>query len=87
MYQAEQDIAIEEFSPFNNRKLLMVLLSFEEKHRKGPRHNAYRAIIEHLWKEVLEEPINPLTTKEKVKRIVKDILPVRLKYKFKELKG
>ena len=30
MYQAEQDIAIEEFCPFNNRKLLMILLSVDK---------------------------------------------------------
>ena len=59
MGQMEWDIAQEEFTPFNCRKLLTTLLAVDSAFRKPPKHELYRGIINELWPEVLHEPINP----------------------------
>jgi hypothetical protein len=64
LYAAEQDIAIDQFSPFNNRLLLNLLLSVDEKYRLYPNFILYRKMIERLWPEVLSEPIG----KKKLKK-------------------
>lgn len=85
MHQAEQDIAIEEFSPFNNRKLLMLLLSVDKKYRTDPSYLIYEEIVNHLWKEALSEPINPLTFKGIIKEKVTSFLPESIKTKIKKI--
>ena len=56
--QAQCDIALEAFSPFNCRMLLTTLLSVPERHRRPPTFDLFRVIIGHLWRDVLNEPIN-----------------------------
>lgn len=56
---AEQDIAIEETWPYNNRKLLATMLSVNSKYRRPPVYKFHRMVIRHLWKETLSMPINP----------------------------
>ncbi len=56
---AEQDIAIEETWPYNNRKLLSTMLSVNSKYRRPPLYKFHRMVIKHLWKETLSMPINP----------------------------
>lgn len=85
MYQAEQDIAIEEFSPFNNRKVLMLLMSVDKKYRKQPDYIVYKEIINILWKEALSEPINPLKFKDKIKKIIISLLSESSKTKIKKI--
>lgn len=85
LYQAEQDIAIEEFCPFNNRKLIMLMLKADKKYRSAPKYILYNKIIENLWDEVLTEPINPLTIKGKVRSILVSVIPKGLKLKIKKL--
>ena len=58
-FPAEQDIAVEEFSPFNNRHLLLLLLSAPAEWRQGPEYRLYRRIIEVLWPECMAVPVNP----------------------------
>lgn len=83
MYQAEQDIAIEEFCPFNNRRLLISLLKIGKEYRQGPNHIIYQKIINNLWPETLSEPINPLNFKAKVKKTVLRIMSPSLKNQIK----
>ncbi|HDR6246177.1 TPA: hypothetical protein QCU24_003962 [Bacillus cereus] len=85
MYQAEQDIAIEEFCPFNNRKLLMQLLKVDKKYRRSPDYKIYQKIIRNLWEETLSEPINPVNLKGKVKRVIIKIMPESMKRNLKSL--
>jgi len=59
LYPFEADIAVEEMSPFNNRRLLMELLSVDGKERRAPRFRFYRRLIAALWPEALSEPFNP----------------------------
>jgi len=58
-FVAEQDIATEDFSPFNNRLIYKTLLSLPRKYRSGPRFPIYAQLIEKMWPETLSEPINP----------------------------
>src|SRR4030042_5382857 len=60
-YAAEQDIAIEDFSPFNNRLLFTTLLSLPREYRSGPHFPIYTKLIERMWPETLAEPINPIS--------------------------
>ncbi|MBJ3793540.1 hypothetical protein I8J38_34180, partial [Bacillus sp. OA1] len=83
MYQAEQDIAIEEFCPFNNRRLLIALLKLEKEYRQGPEHIIYKKMINSLWPETLSEPINPLNFKAQVKKQILKMMPSSLKNKIK----
>ncbi len=59
IYPREQDIALEECSPLNNRALYALLLGLPARERSAPGFRFYRAWIEHLWPETLEQPINP----------------------------
>jgi hypothetical protein len=58
-YPFEQDIALEEMSPFNNRGLLLALLRVNGKERKAPPYTFYRRLIADLWPAAMAEPINP----------------------------
>jgi hypothetical protein len=53
LYPFEQDIAIEEFSPFNNRELLLL----------GIKYNSWNELftktIEYGWKDLLYQKFNP----------------------------
>jgi hypothetical protein len=59
LFVAEQDMAMDEVSPFNNRRLLCTLLAVPAAARSGPDYPLSRRIIELLWPETLEVPINP----------------------------
>jgi hypothetical protein len=56
---SEQDIVREEIRPFNNRRLIELLWSLEDKYRYQHHPIIYIKIMQILWKEVLETPINP----------------------------
>jgi hypothetical protein len=55
----EYDIAHETFNPYNNRYLHEAMLSISERRRKNRRWEVTIKHIEHMWPEVLREPINP----------------------------
>jgi hypothetical protein len=57
--QSNKDIAQEEFTPFNCRKLMIVYLSVPEKYRNSYTNVYYTAMIKHMWPELLTEPLNP----------------------------
>lgn len=78
VYPAELDIAIDQFSPFNNRLLLTTMLSVKEKFRKFPDYKLHYKIIQKLWPETLQVPVGvrPLIagTKDRIKHLVMDVL-------------
>ena len=74
MSQTEWDIVQEVFTPFNCRELLTTLLAVDLKFRKEPNYRLYREIINTLWNDVLSEPINPISRKEKLVRTVKVLM-------------
>jgi len=59
VWTSEQDIAMEEVSPFNNRSLLTALIKVNPRHRISPNFSFFKKLTKHLWEEVLSEPINP----------------------------
>ncbi len=59
LWPFEQDMALEEISPFNNRALLKALFLINPEQRSTPRYLFIKRLIEYLWKDVLSEPINP----------------------------
>ncbi len=75
MYPAEEDIALEEVSPFNNRLIIETLLSVNPKYRIEPDYLVYRELIKSLWPEVLSMPINPPLMSHILKDKVKSLLP------------
>lgn len=60
IFPFEQDIAIEELSPFNHKNLLFALLHVEYKKRKSPQRTWYEDLILRLWPETLSLPFNPI---------------------------
>ncbi|TGO03019.1 hypothetical protein PN36_14165 [Candidatus Thiomargarita nelsonii] len=63
----EQDIAIEEISPFNNRSLIATFLKVHPI--KSPDYKLFRKLIQALWADTLREPINP--GENRLKKIIK----------------
>ena len=59
LYPFEQDIAIEEFTPYNHKNLLYALLQIEERLRKGPGYPFIKELMSILWPETLSVPFNP----------------------------
>jgi len=60
LYQYEQDVAIEEFSPFNNKNLLLTLLRIDPDKRIKSNCLFCKEIIRELLPEILDEPVNPI---------------------------
>jgi hypothetical protein len=50
------------FAPFNIRSLICDLLACEEQYRSLAAPHLYLEMMESLWPEVLQEPINPVRT-------------------------
>jgi len=58
--QMEFDLAWQDLiTPFNCRELLVVLLSIDKRYRISPDYRVFVALIENMWPELLQEPINP----------------------------
>jgi len=72
--QLEWDIVQEVFTPFNSRELLDLMLSIDTSKREKYNPSLYIDAMKHLWKEVLDEPINPLTFRNKVRRLAVNIV-------------
>lgn len=58
-YPLEQDIAIDEVSPFSNRKLIYTLLREPVNKRKRPQNKASKEIISYLNSSLNDLPFNP----------------------------
>jgi hypothetical protein len=71
LYHFEEDIAINEFSPFNNKNLLLNMLKTRPQRRISPKYKFFDNLIRYLWKETLAEPINPAGIIGYVKKIIK----------------
>jgi hypothetical protein len=77
MAHSELDIRSRDIlTPFNCRRVLQEMLLVNESHRRAP-FNLHRKIIEHLWPELLSEPIN---------RLDKPSFPNRARHKLRTLK-
>ena len=60
MTQLEFDIAWREIiTPYNCREVLTTLLGVDERYRRAPDYSLFLRLIERLWPEALQEPINP----------------------------
>jgi len=58
--QMEFDLAWRDiFTPFNCREYLVTMLSIDARYRSSPDHQAFHALIERMWPELLGESINP----------------------------
>lgn len=79
LYQAEQDIAIDELMPFNNREIIMNLLNVDEKLRLEPDYIIYEKLIEFMWPELMSEPVNPSTRLNKIYSTVRKLIPQKIK--------
>jgi hypothetical protein len=55
----EQDIAIEEFWPFNNAALFLNGLKIAQSKRGRPKYAFFIELMNDIWPDVLSEPINP----------------------------
>jgi hypothetical protein len=58
-FASEQDIAVEEISPFNCRLLIDTFLSSRRSLRSVNEHKIYSELIRRMWPELLFFPINP----------------------------
>lgn len=88
-FPAEQDIAIEEISPFNCRLLLEILMASPRKMRSAPDYLLYTEMIQHMWPETLSFPINPLPKSHLIEILKKKnhkYVPSSLEQMLKKLK-
>jgi len=70
-YPAEQDIAIEQLSPYNNRLLLRTMLSVDEKYRTPPKYWLQYKIMQKLWPETLLQPLGVQPLKVKTRYVLR----------------
>lgn len=59
LFPFEQDIAIEELSPFNNRALLLALLRIPARRRNAPDYPFFGTLCAEMWPETMQQPVNP----------------------------
>lgn len=69
---SEQDIVREEIRVFNNRYLIELFWSLDEKYRYQYDPDNYKSIIRLLWPELLKIPVNP-SRKNKLYGILRTI--------------
>jgi hypothetical protein len=68
LYPAEQDIALEEIMPFNNKELLSNPLRLSPKERGYPEHKVTVEIIKRTQPDLLKYPIN---SDDSLKKVIK----------------
>lgn len=85
MFMSEQDVAVEGFMPFNNRRLLVLALGLDDKYRVGPDHILHKKLIKEMWPELLEYPINPDTLKVKIRNLLVTGMPEGMKEVIKNI--
>lgn len=77
MTQLEFDIAWREIiTPYNCREVLTMLLGVDERYRRAPDYVLFYRLIDMLWPDVLQEPINPRprqSLRQRLKGIVRSI--------------
>ena len=72
-FPAEQDIAVEEVSPFNCRLLINLLLATPREERAAPHYRLLTQMIQNMWPEVLAFPINPKVQENKITALKRKI--------------
>jgi hypothetical protein len=74
MTQLEFSIAWRDvFTPFNCRDVLTTLLAVPERYREPPGYIIYHALIDRLWPEVQDEPINPHKKKNRKSHYIQGV--------------
>ena len=68
-YPMEQDIAIEEFSPFNSRELIEIFLSYRKYKKLNDGSQIFIDIIKYNWPELTKYKINPRTSMRYLRKI------------------
>lgn len=61
MVRTEFDVVEEAVSPYNSRQLLESMLGVDLALRRAPDFTFFRGLIESLWPQLLDYPINPKT--------------------------
>ncbi|MDD4869864.1 MAG: hypothetical protein PHR77_04830 [Kiritimatiellae bacterium] len=69
--QLEWDIVQEAYTPFNHRGLLELMLGVSTNLRSAPNYSLYKMMFKLLWPEVMKQPINPTTTMNRLRKILK----------------
>jgi hypothetical protein len=72
--QLEWDIVQDAFTPFNNRELLDIMLRIDPLLRCRPNYLLFKEAMKNLWPELLSEPINPVSKKQKIRNVIKIML-------------
>jgi len=82
------DIVFESFLPFNCKKLIEYLISVDKKYRLFPNYT-HIYLIEKMWPELLDFPINPPSTKKeefknkiKSKKIFGKLRSIKFMYRY-----
>ena len=77
MTQLEFDIAWREIiTPYNCREVLTIFLSVDECYRRAPDYTLFHRLIDKLWPEVMQEPINPRprqSLRQRLKSVVRSL--------------
>ena len=87
MVFAEQDVVLEEISPFNNRLLIETLLSSPRNLRAYPDYPLYWQLISEMWPEVLGLPFNPQPLKKRIMLKIRPFIPEKIKALRRTLSG
>jgi hypothetical protein len=72
--QLEWDIVQDSVTPFNNRKILDLLLGVDTKYRSIPDFILFKKIMQKQWPAVLVEPLNPRVFKDSLRLIHRFVL-------------
>ncbi|MDR3583744.1 MAG: hypothetical protein P4L59_00260 [Desulfosporosinus sp.] len=59
LFALEQDIANEQFVPFNNKEYLLAISTIDIKKRSAPNYVFFKKLVYNMWPETLDQPINP----------------------------
>lgn len=76
---SEYDIVHDSFTPYNNRYLNKILLGISERYRRDRMQYVSIKIIQHMWPEVLSEPINP---PENLNERIREFIRYQILHKF-----
>lgn len=55
----DKDIAQEDINPYNSHHLVTLILSSNKRWQRNPSYPLHRKILNHLWSEYNEYPLNP----------------------------
>ena len=73
-FPLEQDIAIEELTPFNNRYLIYMLLNTKKEFRSGPDYSLLLELIDNMWSDLNLFEYNPIRNIDLIKLMIKKLI-------------